>query len=261
MRRYNIITIFCRRVLTYGEIFLEKRINKYLSECGYCSRRQADALVKEGRVYVGRDRAVMGQMVLPSDNVYVDGKKVELETEDIILAFYKPQGVVCTTASTENDKPVVNVVDYINYPKRVYPIGRLDSESEGLLLLTNMGEISNAILKSRNNHEKEYYVRTDRSIKDEALQRMRQGIYLRELDVTTKPCDIKRVSGDSFNIILTQGLNRQIRRMCESVGHRVTYLRRDRVVNITLEGLKKGRYRELGQEEIDALKKHLGMRL
>ena len=183
----------------------------------------------------------------------VDGKPVHKEEEEIVLAFYKPRGIVCTTADSENGEKIVNVIDYINYPKRVYPVGRLDQNSEGLLLLTNQGEMMEKILRSRYGHEKEYFVRVNRKITPEFLKKMSEGVEI--LDTVTKPCKVWQEDDRSFHIILTQGLNRQIRRMCDALDYRVTMLRRDRVLNITLEGLVKGRYRRLSPQEVRELKR------
>lgn len=233
------------------------RINKFLSEAGVCSRREADRMLIEGRVLIDGSPAIQGQRVYSGQRVTVDGRKIVKEKEEIFLAFYKPKGIVCTTAESENGERVRNVVEYINYPKRVYPVGRLDQASEGLLLLTNQGDVMERILRSRYGHEKEYFVRVDHKISDEDLHRMAKGVPI--LDTVTKPCKIWRDTEDSFHIVLTQGLNRQIRRMCEYFGYRVVHLRRDRVMNITLEGLKKGRYRVLTPTEIRQLKQDLGM--
>lgn len=234
------------------------RINKFLSEAGVCSRREADRMLTEGRVLVDGIPAVPGQKIAEGQKVQVDGKSVSKEEEEIYLAFYKPKGIVCTTAGEENGERICNVIEYIQYPKRVYPVGRLDQASEGLLLLTNQGEVMEKILRSRYGHEKEYFVKLDKRIPDEVLEKMSQGVPI--LDTVTKPCKIWREGEDSFHIILTQGLNRQIRRMCEYFGYRVRHLRRDRVMNITLKGLKRGRYRELTVSEVRALKKELEMR-
>lgn len=233
------------------------RINKFLSEAGVCSRRQADLMVSEGRVTLDGRLPEAGERVMPGQKVMVDGKEVKKEEEEIYLAFYKPKGIVCTTATEENGEKIQNVVDYVNYPKRVYPVGRLDQASEGLLLLTNQGEVMEKILRSRYEHEKEYFVRVDHDVTEEFLKGMSKGVPI--LDTVTKPCRIWREDETSFHIIITQGLNRQIRRMCEYFGYRVTYLRRDRVVNITLDGLKKGRYRKISSDEIAALKRELGI--
>lgn len=233
------------------------RLNKYLSEAGLCSRREADRILAEGRICVDGLPAVMGQRVQSGQLVTLDGKPVQPEEEEIYLAFYKPKGIVCTTADRENGERICNVIEYIHYPKRVYPVGRLDQASEGLLLLTNQGEVMEKILRSRYHHEKEYFVKVDHKISDETLHQMGKGVPI--LDTMTKPCKIWRETEDSFHIILTQGLNRQIRRMCDYFGYRVVHLRRDRVMNITLQGLKKGRYRELTVSEVRALKKELGL--
>lgn len=231
------------------------RINKYLSEAGVCSRREGDRMLEQGRVCINGITATPGMRVLQGQTVTVDGRKVSKEEEEIYLAFYKPRGIVCTTAEYENGEKVVNVIDYINYPKRVFPVGRLDQNSEGLLLLTNQGEVMEKILRSRYEHEKEYFVKVDKRVTDDFLKRMSSGVPI--LDTITKPCKVWREDDYSFHIILTQGLNRQIRRMCEVLDYRVLQLRRDRVINITLEGLRKGRYRKLTTGEILEMKRQL----
>ena len=244
----------------------EIRINKYLSEAGLCSRREGDRLVEQGRVTIDGRVAAPGAKVVCGQKVLVDGVLVEKEEEEILLAFYKPKGIVCTTAVEDNGEAVSNVVDYINYPKRIYPCGRLDKDSEGLLLMTNQGQVMDAILRSRNQHEKEYFVKVNRDITDGFLKEMASGVHLvamrngeKELDAITKPCKLRKVDNRSFTIILTQGLNRQIRRMCEYFGYRVTYLRRDRILNIHLKGLKAGEYRKLTQQERSELYRRLGL--
>lgn len=231
------------------------RINKYLSEAGVCSRREADRMLEEGRICIDGLPARPGTRVMPGQLVTVDGKRISKEEEEIFLAFYKPKGVVCTTADSENGEKIVNVVEYIDYPKRVYPVGRLDQNSEGLLILTNQGDIMEKILRSRYGHEKEYFVKVNKKVTDEFLKGMAGGVPI--LDTVTKPCKVWKEDDYSFRIILTQGLNRQIRRMCEHFDYRVVMLRRDRVMNITLDGLKKGRYRKLTAKEIVDLKKQL----
>lgn len=234
------------------------RINKFLSEAGVCSRREGDRMLSEGRIKIDGKRAKPGDRVFTGQKVFVDGREVTKETEEIYLAFYKPKGLVCTTAVEENGEKVQNVVDYIGYPKRIYPVGRLDQSSEGLLLLTNQGEEMNQILRGRNEHEKEYFVEVDHRLTEEFLEGMRRGVPI--LDTVTKPCKVWKESENSFHIIITQGLNRQIRRMCEYFGYRVKFLRRDRVMNITLQGLKKGRYRHLTSQEVQELKRELAQK-
>ena len=231
------------------------RINKFLSEAGVCSRREADRMLEDGRVCINGLLAAAGAKVFPGMEVTVDGRPVLKEEEEIFIAFYKPKGVVCTTAAEENGVKVKNVIDYIGYNKRIYPAGRLDKSSEGLLLLTNQGQVMEQILRSRYGHDKEYFVRTDKRITDSFIDKMGRGVPV--LDTVTKPCKVWKEDNYSFHIILTQGLNRQIRRMCEYFGYKVVYLRRDRVMNITLHGLKKGMYRHLTQEEITGLKRQL----
>lgn len=231
------------------------RINKFLSEAGICSRRMADKIIGSGRVCIDGVVAVAGAKVFPGMEVTLDGRCISKEEEEIFLAFYKPAGVVCTTAEEENGTKVVNVTDYIGYNKRIYPVGRLDQASEGLLLLTNQGNIMEKILHSRYGHEKEYFVKTNKRVTDDFISKMGKGVPV--LDTVTRPCKIWKEDNYSFHIILTQGLNRQIRRMCEYFGYSVVYLRRDRVMNITLNGLKKGMYRHLDNEEITILKKQL----
>lgn len=231
------------------------RINKFLSEAGVCSRREADRLLEQGRVKIDNMLAKTGERVYKGQKVTLDGRLITKEEEEIYLAFYKPKGIVCTTATEENGEKIKNVVDYIGYKKRIYPVGRLDMSSEGLILLTNQGDIMEKVLRSRYEHEKEYFVRVDHRVTKDFLNQMGKGVPI--LDTVTKPCKIWKEDDYSFHIILTQGLNRQIRRMCEYFGYRVVHLRRDRVMNITLEGLKKGRYRHLTANEVKELKSQL----
>ena len=221
----------------------ETRINKFLSESGVCSRREADRAVEEGRVKINGTVALMGQKVSEDDTVEFDGKLVKNQERPVLLAVNKPVGIVCTTSRKEG----TNIVDFLNYPVRVYPIGRLDKESEGLLLLTNQGELVNKILRGSYTHEKEYMVRVDKPLTDEFLKRMREGVPI--LDTVTKPCTVEQTGRQSFRIILTQGLNRQIRRMCQALGYRVRFLKRVRIMNIRLGDLKTGAYREVAGEE------------
>lgn len=223
------------------------RINKFLSEIGYCSRREADKLLEQGLITINGNVPELGTKVTPNDEVRVNGKLVREKTEkSIYLAFHKPVGIECTTnLSVKN-----NVVDYINYPKRIFPIGRLDKASEGLLLMTNDGDIVNKILRARNNHEKEYIVTVNKPITDRFIERMGNGIPI--LETVTKKCKVEQVSKFIFRIILTQGLNRQIRRMCEYLGYEVTALKRTRIINILLD-VPIGRYRDLSEAELKTL--------
>lgn len=223
------------------------RINKYLSECGFCSRREADRLLEAGRVYVAGDIADLGCRVMPGDKVYVDGKLITGGDKPVILAVNKPVGIVCTTTKVEKD----NIVDFINYGSRIYPVGRLDKSSEGLILMTNMGDMVNKIMRAGNYHEKEYIVVVNQEINDDFLMQMRNGVPI--LDTVTRPCKVEKLGRRKFRITLTQGLNRQIRRMCEYLGFRVVYLKRVRIMNIRLGDLKSGEYRELTKAEMDEL--------
>lgn len=225
------------------------RINKYLSEVGYCSRREADKFILEGKVTINGKIPEIGTKVEESDQVKVKGQRVEKskKQKNIYLAFNKPLGIVCTT-----DRKVEpnNVIDFINYPKRIFPIGRLDKFSEGLILLTNDGDIVNKILRARNNHEKEYIVKVNRLINSDFIQSMSNGVEI--LGTKTKNCFVKQLGPKKFKIILTQGLNRQIRRMCEALGYRVRSLKRIRIMNIKLD-LPTGEYREFSKEELQEL--------
>lgn len=227
------------------------RLNKYLSDAGICSRRKADWLTEEGRITINGNTAVMGAQVELSDVVCVDGKRVVPGQKKVYLAFYKPRGIVCTAEKREKN----NVVDYLNYPVRVYPVGRLDKDSEGLLLMTNDGEIVNGILRARNFHEKEYLVWVDRTVTEEFLERMAAGVHI--LDTVTRPCKVRKRREKCFSIVLTQGLNRQIRRMCEALGYRVERLKRIRIMNIRLEGLEPGQYRELTEGELEDIREKI----
>jgi len=227
-----------------------KRINKFLSEVGYCSRREADKLIEAGRVTINGVIPEMGTKIAPSDVVQVDGKDINNTKENFVyLAFNKPVGIVCTTdTSVEKD----NIIDFINYPKRIFPIGRLDKPSEGLILLTDDGDIVNKILRASNNHDKEYIVTVDKPISQTFIERMRGGIPLEELKKTTKKCEVEKLGTYEFKIILTQGLNRQIRRMCEYLNYEVVTLKRVRIMNIPLD-MPVGDYRELTKEEFSEL--------
>lgn len=225
-----------------------KRINKYLSEVGYCSRRAADKLIDEGRVTINGKVPELGTKIAPGDVVRVDGELIVTPEEEMVyLAFNKPIGIVCTT-DTKVEKD--NIIDYINYPKRIFPIGRLDKPSEGLIFLTNDGDIVNKILRARNNHEKEYLVTVNRPITREFIQQMSSGVPI--LDTVTRECVVEPISNNEFKIILTQGLNRQIRRMCDYLGYRVTKLKRVRIMNVHLD-LPVGEWRDLTETELKEL--------
>jgi 23S rRNA pseudouridine2604 synthase len=225
------------------------RINKFLSETGYCSRREADRLIEQGRVTINGKIPEMGTKVAPGDEVRVNGELVQQNNEKpIYLAFYKPVGIECTTNLGVRD----NIVDYINYPERIFPIGRLDKASEGLIFMTNDGDIVNKILRARNNHEKEYIVTVNHPITDRFIDRMSNGIPI--LETITKKCKVEQISKYVFRIILTQGLNRQIRRMCEYLDYEVTALKRTRIINISLD-VQEGKYRNLTDAEVAELNK------
>ena len=221
------------------------RLNKYLSEIGHCSRRAADRLIEEGRVQINGVQVIMGQKVTPLDRIEVDGVLVEdLQERNVYIAFNKPIGIVCTT-DTRVEKD--NIIDYINYPTRIFPIGRLDKPSEGLILLTNDGDIVNKILRARNNHEKEYIVTVNKPVTTEFVEKMANGILI--LDTITRKCVVEQIHKNQFRIILTQGLNRQIRRMCEYLDYRVVKLKRIRIMNIELN-VGVGKYRDLTKKEM-----------
>ncbi len=229
------------------------RINKYLSEVGFCSRRAADRLIEGGKVTINGEITEIGSKVEEGDQVEVEGQKIIKSTKqkNIYLAFNKPIGIVCTTdRRLEPD----NVIDFIKYPKRIFPVGRLDKPSEGLIFLTNDGDIVNKILRARNNHEKEYIVSVNRPINKDFVQSMRNGVEI--LDTITKKCFVKQLGQKTFKIILTQGLNRQIRRMCESLGYTVMSLKRVRIMNIKLD-VPTGKYREFTKEELIELNRLL----
>lgn len=224
------------------------RINKYLSEVGFCSRRAADRLLEEGRITINGRVPELGTKVSDEDEIFVDGKTIKkTEEEFVYIAFNKPVGIVCTT-DTKREKN--NIVDYINHPKRIFPIGRLDKPSEGLILLTSDGDIVNKILRAKNNHEKEYYVRVDKPITEKFLEKMRNGVPI--LDTVTKKCEVEKIDTMNFRIVLTQGLNRQIRRMCEYLGYEVKKLKRIRIMNIKLD-LPVGKWRNLTPQEMNEL--------
>lgn len=223
------------------------RLNKYLSDAGVCSRREADRLIDEGKVLVNGKPAVTGMRVTDNDRVMVNNKPVKRSEEKILLLMNKPRGIICT--SQKRERP--NVIEFLNYPQRIYPVGRLDKESEGLLLLTNNGDLVNRIMRAGNFHEKEYVVTVDKSIDQNFVKSMSRGVPI--LDTVTRPCKVKMINEKTFRIILTQGLNRQIRRMCEYLGYEVVRLKRIRIMNLKLDGLKVGAYRHITENEWHAL--------
>ncbi len=229
-----------------------KRLNKFIADSGYCSRREADRLIAEGRVKVDGRIGVLGDKILPGMSVLVDGQSLSGDGEKVYIALNKPVGIVCTADPREP----MNVVDYLDYPIRIFPVGRLDKDSEGLLLMTSDGEIVNRLLRAAGGHEKEYEVTVDRPVTREFLEGMMKGVPI--LDTVTLPCKVRRTGDRSFNIIIVQGLNRQIRRMCEYFGYNVTSLRRIRIMNIRLGNMKPGQWRELTKEEFTELMNRLG---
>lgn len=226
------------------------RINKFLGSAGYCSRREADRLVGEGRVFIDGNMADMGSRVMPGQKVYVDGKAVVPEEENILIAVNKPRGIVCTTTDKQGAN---NIVDFLGCDKRIYPVGRLDKDSEGLLLMTNDGELMNNVLTGKNEHEKEYIVDVDKNLSDDFERRMSEPMYLKELDKTTRPCRVIKTGKKTFRIILKQGLNRQIRRMCSNLGYKVVKLKRIRIMNIELNDLPAGATRKIEGSEYEKL--------
>lgn len=224
------------------------RINKYLSEVGYCSRRAADKLIEQNRVTINGVVPEMGTKVTDRDEIRVDGKLIrEPETKPVYIVFNKPVGIVCTT-DTKRERD--NIIDYIGYPSRIFPIGRLDKPSQGLIFLTNDGDIVNKILRARNNHEKEYVVTVNKPITKEFIQRMANGVPI--LDTVTRKCEVEKLNDFTFRIVLTQGLNRQIRRMCEFLDYRVRTLKRIRIMNISLD-VPEGKWRYITEEELKEL--------
>ena len=232
------------------------RLNKYLSSHGVCSRREADRLIEEGRVSVNGETASTGLQVNEGDLITVDGKPVRETVEEIFLAVNKPRGVVVTTDRTWGDRVLE---DIISCRERVFAVGRLDKESEGLILMTNNGDASNLIQKAHERHEKEYVVSVDRPVTEQFLKGMRSGVLLEEIGRTTRPCTVSKIDDHSFDIVLTEGMNRQIRRMCSSFGYRVTSLKRIRIMNILLGDLPSGASRELTREEIREIKTLIGI--
>ncbi|WP_152286417.1 23S rRNA pseudouridine(2604) synthase RluF [Flavicella marina] len=229
-----------------------KRLNKAISETGYCSRRAADKLIEDGKVAVNGKTAGLGVKVSVKDTITVLGQVITKEVENIYLAFNKPVGITCTT----DTKIRGNIISYLNYPERIFPIGRLDKPSEGLIFMTNDGDIVNKILRSKNNHEKEYIVTVDKKITDSFVAKMSNGIPI--LDTITDKCKVEKINDYTFKIILTQGLNRQIRRMCEYLNYEVKKLKRVRIMNIRLNNLKPGKYREFTKQELQTINQLVG---
>ena len=230
----------------------EKRLNKAISETGYCSRRAADKLIETGKVLVNGSVAELGTKVTLKDEIIVEEKVITKQVDTIYLIFNKPRGITCTTDTSIRG----NIISYINYPKRIFPIGRLDKPSEGLIFMTNDGDIVNKILRAGNNHEKEYIVTVNKKITSEFIHKMSKGVPI--LDTITKKCTVIKVSDTTFKIILTQGLNRQIRRMCDYLGYEVRKLKRIRIMNISLDNLKIGEYRTFTNSELKELNRLIG---
>ena len=238
------------------------RLNKFLASIGVCSRREADKAIEAGRVMINGQVVELGATVGDEDLVSFDGRYIGMgkdveKIKPIIIAFNKPEGLVCTTSDNDG---AMNVVDYIGMNERIYPVGRLDKDSSGLLLLTNQGSLTNSLLRAANYHEKEYIVKVNKDIDDAFINKMANGIYLYELKTKTRKCKVKKLNKNTFSIVLTQGLNRQIRRMCLACGMKVQKLNRVRIVNIKLDGLALGDYRNLSDEEVRKLYKELGIR-
>lgn len=229
------------------------RLNKYIADSGYCSRREADKIISDGRVTINDSPTELGQRVSSNDIVKIDGKPILPDDDLVYLAVHKPTGITCTTDERRRD----NIVSWLDYPKRIFPVGRLDRDSEGLIFMTNDGGIVNKILRAGNYHEKEYIVTVDKPFTDEFMQEMESGVPI--LDTVTRPCKIKRQNAKTFRIILTQGLNRQIRRMCEALGYEVTRLVRVRIMHVTLNGIPSGQWRYLTPKEIKELKRLTSM--
>lgn len=230
---------------------LTTSLNKWISSKGYCSRREADRIIADGRVTLNGVVAVKGNRVAPGDEVLVDGKLIGAEPDKVYLLLNKPVGIVCTSDPKEKD----NIIDFVNYPERIFHVGRLDKQSQGLIMLTNDGDIVNQILRSKHEHEKEYVVKVNRPINKQFIQQMSTGVAI--LDTVTKPCKVEQDTNYQFRIILTQGLNRQIRRMCEELGYNVTYLKRVRIMNMKLGPLKVGSWRYVSKGEMKLLRTEL----
>lgn len=223
-------------------------VNKYISSTGFCSRRAADRLLEEGRVKINGQLAKKGNRVNPGDKVLVDNKPLKLKDDLVYILLNKPVGITCTTDLKDKD----NIIDFLNYPKRIFPIGRLDKPSQGLILMTNDGDIVNKILRAGNAHEKEYIVTVTKPITNDFVKKMSAGVPI--LDTITQPCKVKRINKNNFSIILTEGMNRQIRRMCEYLGYKVSRLKRTRIMHLSIDNLPNGKWRYLSQSELSKLK-------
>ncbi len=235
----------------------QMRLNKYLARCGVCSRRDADKLIERGEVLVNGTQATYVRLVGDGDEVLVSGRRVQAGQERVVLAFYKPLGVTCTERDAHAERIVSDLIDY---PVRVTYAGRLDKDSEGLLLLSNDGDLIQTMMKGANRHEKEYLVRVNKEITPEFLERMSRGVYLEELDITTRECEVKKQDKFVLRMVLTQGVNRQIKRMCRACGYHVRSLKRIRVMHVTLGDLKPGEYRELGSADVERLYRDCGLK-
>ena len=235
----------------------QMRLNKYLARCGVCSRRDADKLIERGEVLVNGTQATYVRLVGDGDEVLVSGRRVQAGQERVVLAFYKPLGVTCTERDAHAERIVSDLIDY---PVRVTYAGRLDKDSEGLLLLSNDGDLIQAMMKGANRHEKEYLVRVNKEITPEFLERMSRGVYLEELDITTRECEVEKKDKFVLRMVLTQGVNRQIKRMCRASGYHVRSLKRIRVMHVTLGDLKPGEYRELGSADVERLYRDCGLK-
>ena len=232
-------------------IAMDKSLNKYISETGFCSRREADRYIEQGRVTINGIEATKGNRVMEQDDVRVDGERLKTKKTPVYIMLNKPKGVTCTTDTKDKS----NIIDYINFKSRIFPVGRLDKRSEGLIFLTNDGDIVNKILRAGNNHEKEYIVTVDQPLTADVIQKMRSGVKI--LGTWTKKCFVKQEGPNKFRIILTQGLNRQIRRMCEAFGYKVETLKRIRIMNIKLQGLEAGKWRYFTTDEISVINQML----
>ena len=237
--------IFVKKIMHHPDSI---RLNKAIGESGYCSRREADVLIENGRVTINGEKAGLGDRVMPGDQIFVDGKAISENDTTVFIMLNKPVGITCTTDS----RVAGNVADFVNHPERIFPVGRLDKPSEGLLLMTNEGDIVNKILRAGNSHEKEYIVKVNRPVTDDFIFRMGSGIPI--LDTVTKRCKVERISRFEFRIVLVQGLNRQIRRMCEYLGYEVVALQRIRIMNLKLGDLPVGEWRDLTAEELRSLR-------